>query len=322
MLRRGLLAVGESRVARKVLTDAPVSRSVARRFVPGASVDAVVGALHELEEAGLAATGNYLGEAVRSPEHTRAAVEAYLELLDRIEAGAHDANISVKLTQLGMGLGDDLLWENVARILDRAEAADIFVRFDMESSEHVQPTLDLFGELWESERRGVGVVLQAQLRRTAGDLQEMIRLGARVRLCKGAYAEPAEIAHQKMRRIRKRFREGMARLLSEGTYPAIATHDERLLRATLAFAAREGVPPGDFEFQMLYGVRRDLQRNLRDQGHRVRVYIPFGDNWYPYLVRRLAERPANVFFMVESMIKESPLGFLWPGRRGLGNRTP
>ena len=322
MLRRGLLHVGESPGLRKVLTDTPVTRAVARRFVPGESLDDLVGALRETSATGLAATANYLGEAARSPAQTRAAVGAYLGLLERIEGDALDANLSVKLTQLGMKLDRDLLLENLDRILKRAEASGTFVRFDMEASEHVQDTLAIFERLWKGGHRGIGVVLQAYLKRTPDDVNDMIRLGARVRLCKGAYAESARVAHQDTRRIRRSFRELMRLLLQEGRYPAIATHDETLIRDTLGFAGREGIRPGTFEFQMLYGVRRDLQQGLLDQGHRVRVYIPFGENWYPYLMRRLAERPGNVFFMVESMIKESPLGFLWPGRRGLGNRTP
>ena len=178
------------------------------------------------------------------------------------------------------------------------------MRFDMESSAYTQRTLDAFETLWADGWREIGVVLQSYLHRTAGDVERMIELGARVRLCKGAYAEPAEVAYQERDEVDDRFVELMKRLLKDGNYPGIATHDEKMIKATIEFAGSEGIAPSGFEFQMLYGVRRDLQRRLVRDGYNMRVYVPFGHAWYPYLMRRLAERPANVLFMASSVIKE------------------
>jgi len=291
-------------------------RGLARRFVPGVDVEDLLRAVGEATRQGLTATGNFLGESVHDDANARLAGDAYLEVLDGLNGLGLEANVSLKFTQLGQDVSEPFLADNLGRLLDRAEKADSFIRFDMESSEYTQRTLDAFEKLWSEGRRGIGVVLQSYLKRSAGDVARMIELGARVRLCKGAYAEPAEVAFQSRDEVDASYVALMKALLADGNYPAIATHDELMIEETLAFARSEGIAPDRFEFQMLHGVRRDLQRKLRDEGWRVRVYVPFGTHWYPYLMRRLAERPANILFMAGSVVQESPLRFLWPRRRG------
>ncbi len=225
-----------------------------------------------------------------------------------------DGGISMKFTQLGQAISDDFLAENLRPLLERSRDDHLFVRFDMESSEYTQRTLDAFESVWAEGWRNVGVVVQSYLHRTADDVRRLNELGARVRLCKGAYAEPPEVAFQEREEVDRSFVELMKTLLSEGTDPAIATHDDRMIQATIRFVKERDLAKDAFEFQMLHGVRRDLQQELVKRGYRVRVYIPFGEAWYPYLMRRLAERPANVAFFAGSVIRESPLGFLWPDR--------
>jgi proline dehydrogenase len=229
-----------------------------------------------------------------------------------MQAERIDGNISIKPSQLGLDIEEQLCRDNVERILQRARELgnsedEIFVRLDMESSEYTERTVALLEALWNAGYRNVGTVLQSALRRTPEDVQRLIRLGARVRLVKGAYAEPPTEAFPEKKTVDLRFVEEMQVLLEEGTYPAIATHDEAMINATRRWAFETGIGKDQFEFQMLYGVRRDLQARLREEGYHVRVYIPFGESWYPYLMRRLAERPANVMFMAGSVIKESPL---------------
>jgi proline dehydrogenase len=316
MLRRGLLYLSNSEGARKVLTGTPVTRSVSRRFVAGETVDDLLEAARQANAAGLRVTANYLGEAVQSEAQARGAADTYVSLLRRMAEGAIDGNASLKFTQMGQDISEGFLAENLGRVLEVARDGGVFLRFDMESSAYTQRTLDAFEALWAEGWRDIGVVLQAYLHRTAGDVRRMIDLGARVRLCKGAYAEPPEVAFQDPARIRENFIACMKDLLAEGVYPGIATHDDLIIDAAREYAETHATPKSDFEFQMLYGVRRDLQRALVAEGYTVRVYIPFGEKWYPYLMRRLAERPENVLFMAGSMVKESPLGFLWPEPAG------
>jgi proline dehydrogenase len=232
---------------------------------------------------------------------------------------ALERNVSVKLTQLGLDIDETLCRSAMVRILDCARALGGFVRIDMEGSAYTGRTLDLFErDLHPVYRDHVGVVIQAALRRSAADVERLVGLGARIRLCKGAYREPPEIAYPAKRDVDRSFASLMERLLREGNYPALATHDEALIARARAFAGRHGIAPDRFEFQMLYGVRRDLQDELRAAGHRVRVYVPFGSWWYPYLMRRLAERPANIMFILGSMLRErlsSGRGARTAGRR-------
>ena len=314
LLRNSLIYMGQSNVAKKVVTETPL-RGMAQRFVAGENVDHLLEAIEDANAAGMNAIANYLGESVDSEAQARRAADVYVELMERIRARGLRSNASLKFTQLGQDIGEAFLRDNLSRVLHTAEQCDVFLRFDMESSEYTQRTLDAFEDLWNDGWRKIGVVLQAYLHRSVGDVHHMNRLGAQVRLCKGAYAEPPEVAFQTREEVDRSFVELTQLLLAEGTYPAIATHDERMIEATLDFARREGIGADGFEFQMLYGVRRDLQKQLAKDGWRVSAYIPFGEAWYPYLMRRLAERPANMLFMAGSIVQETPFGFLWPKGR-------
>ncbi|MGH7671623.1 MAG: proline dehydrogenase family protein [Gemmatimonadales bacterium] len=304
MLRASLLWLSEQpRVFRFVRRNG-LARRLASRFVAGETVDSAVAALRELNAAGLSASLDLLGESVQRAEEARQARDTYLETLDRIRAAGADANVSVKLTQMGLDLDEALCLANLRAIV--AQAHGSFVRIDMEQSSYAEKTLQLFtGTLHPEFGDAVGVVLQSYLRRTARDVDAMIALGARVRLCKGAYQEPPDVAFPAKRDVDANFVACMERLLERGNYPGIATHDQRIIAHAKAFTRARGVPPARFEFQMLYGVRRDLQHALRREGYNVRVYVPFGTHWYPYLMRRLAERPANLAFIVGNVLKES-----------------
>lgn len=315
MLREGLIYLSESGTAKKILTGLPMTRSMSKRFVPGETVESLVAAIREANAAGLKATANYLGESEKNEANARAAGDVYMEILRRIHDEGLDANVSMKFTQLGQAIGEAFLTENLGRILELAKEEETFVRFDMESSEYVDRTLDELDRFWDAGWRNIGVVLQSYLRRTMDDARRLVARGVRVRICKGAYNEPEEIAFQKREEVDASFLEVSRLLIAEGNYPGIATHDERMVEGVLEFVSGEGIPADRFEFQMLHGVRRDLQQQLVGEGYNVRVYIPFGVSWYPYLMRRLAERPANVLFMAGSVVKESPLGFLWPDRK-------
>ncbi len=310
VLRQGLIFLSENDLARRVATHAPGARTMARRFVAGEAVEDGRRVAAELNQAGMSATLDLLGESVHNRAEATAAADTYLEIIDAITASALNANVSLKLTQMGQDIDEGFLRQNVGRILDRARAADMFVRFDMESSDYTQRTLDFFRAVWGEGYRNCGIVLQSYLKRSEGDVRMANELGARVRLCKGAYREPPEVAYQAKSEVDANFVRLMKLLLSEGTYPGIATHDEAMIRATTDFARDRSIPSEAFEFQMLYGVRRDIQTRLRAQGYNLRIYVPFGDAWYPYLMRRMAERPANLFFIVRAVLAESPLRFL------------
>ncbi|MEX2473100.1 MAG: proline dehydrogenase family protein [Gemmatimonadota bacterium] len=320
MLRSTLIALSDSDVARCAVTQTPL-RAMARRFVPGETVDALVAGIRNANAEGLTATGNYLGESVKTEAAARQAGEVYVEVMGRIKGQGLDANVSLKFSQLGQEISEPFLAENLAPILERSGRDDVFVRFDMESSEYTQRTLDAFEKLWAEGWRNIGVVLQAYLHRTAGDLARMNHLGARVRLCKGAYDEPSSIAYKARSEVVRNFVQLMREVIDDGNYPGIATHDEEVIEATLSHVSRNGIPAEHFEFQMLYGVRRDLQQELIRDGWNVRVYVPFGEQWYPYLMRRLAERPANILLLTGSVLRESPLGFLWHGRDRTDRKT-
>jgi proline dehydrogenase len=311
MLREGLIHLSTSRAAKAVVTNTPL-RGMSRRFVPGESVDDLIGAVRAANDEGMGGIANFLGESVHDEANARLAGDVYLEILDRVAGEGLKAYVSLKFTQLGQDISEDFLASNLGRILERARRDGLFVRFDMESSEYTQRTLEAFEKVWGEGWRDIGIVLQSYLKRSAGDVARMNELGARVRLCKGAYDEPASVAFRDKRDVDANFVELMKMLLTEGNFPAIATHHEAMIDATVDFHQQEGIRKETFEFQLLHGVRRDLQRQLVADGYNVSVYVPFGSHWYPYLMRRLAERPANVVFMAGSVVKESPLGFLWP----------
>jgi proline dehydrogenase len=310
VLRDALIYLSGNRLARSVATHAPGARTMARRFVAGETVDDGIAAARTLNRQGAKVSLDYLGESVRGRDEATAAANMYMRLIERIATEKLDANVSMKLTQMGQDIDTGFLHENVKRVLDLARGHDMFMRFDMESSRYTQRTLDFFRQLWEEGYRNIGVVLQSYLYRSEKDVTEMNALGARVRLCKGAYQESADVAFPEKRQVDANFLKLMRLLITNGNYPGIATHDEAIIRATIACVQETKTDPSKFEFQMLYGVRRDLQHELRSQGYNLRVYVPYGEAWYPYLMRRMAERPANLLFIVNAVLAESPLAFL------------
>ena len=273
----------------------------ARRFVAGETLEEAIAAARAVEQRGMMTTLNYLGERVQSAAAAQAATREYLAVLEMVLAAGIGRNLSVKLTQLGLETDRAACTANLKQVLDAAERAQCFIRIDMENSTCTDATLDILEAVWHDGYRNVGIVLQSYLYRSESDVRRVNRLGARIRLVKGAYMEPKTIAYQRKADVDANFVRLMRVLLTESVYPAIATHDRRMIDATCAFAAERGLPPDGFEFQLLYGVRRDLQAAVRDMGSRLRIYMPFGREWFPYFMRRLGERPANVLFVVRSL---------------------
>ncbi len=313
MLRETFLFLSENRLARRIATDAPFAAAFSRRFVAGDTLDDAVAAVRRLNAEGMTTSLDYLGEAVNSRAEAEAARETIKQVIERIAAEGLDGNVSLKLTQLGQDIAEDFVHANAVEILELARSCDLFVRFDMEDNEYTQRTLDFFRRVREEGHTNCGVVIQSYLYRSEKDIETLNAMGARVRLCKGAYKEPERVAFPDKRDVDANFVRLMQRLLDEGTYPGIATHDEAMISATLAHVRENSVPADSFEFQMLYGVRRDLQQRIVRDGFKLRIYVPFGDAWYPYFMRRLAERPANLFFIVRNVLRESPVGFLLGG---------
>ena len=306
MFRKTLLYLSERKSLLSFAVHNPLARRFASRFVAGESLDTAVAAVRELNGRGISASLDLLGESVSSADEARSSAAMVVQTQERIAAERLDCNVSVKLTQMGLDLDGGLCGENMRRILERGRDLGMFVRIDMESSAHTQRTLDLFErEFLPAHGDRVGIVLQSYLRRTAADVERLISLKARVRLCKGAYDEPAAVAFPAKADVDRNYANLMERLLERGNYPALATHDPGLIARARQFAQAKGIAPSRFEFQMLYGVRRDLQEDLKRAGYRVRVYVPFGTHWYPYFMRRLAERPANVVFILGNVVKES-----------------
>ncbi|CAN5862963.1 proline dehydrogenase [soil metagenome] len=279
-------------------------RSFARRFIAGETIEEAIAAARIVEASGLQQTLDLLGESVASMAEADTATRVYLEVLDKIVASGVGRNVSLKLTQLGLTIDRATCVDNLRRILDAAQRHDFFVRIDMENSPFTQVTLDVFETMWQQGYRNVGVVLQSCLPRSEADARRMNELGARVRIVKGAYQEPRAVAYQDKAQVDAAFVEITKLLLSGGTYPAIATHDPAMIAAARAHASQHGITPDRFEFQMLYGIRRDLQGELSAEGFNVRVYIPFGREWFPYFMRRLGERPANIGFVVRAILSE------------------
>jgi proline dehydrogenase len=305
-LRSTFLTLSRRRGLGRLATRLPVTRSLVARFVAGETLDEVLGALERLRAAGLRTTVDVLGESVDSAAAARSAADTYVDVLDALAARGLDGNVSLKLTQMGLDVDPALARENVERIVARAAAHGSFVRIDMEDHSRTDATLDLWRAVRPLNRASgdTGVVIQAALRRSPGDIEAIIAEQGRVRLCKGAYREPSSVAFVDRAEVDRAYAELMDRLLREGTFPALATHDEHLIRRVIRFAREAGIVRDRFEFQMLYGVRRDLQDQLSRAGYGVRVYVPFGTEWYPYFMRRLAERPANVAFILRSVMRE------------------
>jgi proline dehydrogenase len=276
----------------------------ARRFIAGETVHEAIDAATRQEKDGLTITIDLLGESVTKPPEAKKTTREYLDIMDSMVDAEICHNLSLKLTQIGLDVDRATAVDNLRRILDFAQRYEFFVRIDMESSRYTQVTLDIFETIWHLGYRNAGIVLQTSLRRTTQDVQRMIRLGARVRLVKGAYKESWAIAYPSKREVDHAYVRLTESLLTKGTYPAIATHDPKIIEMTKVIARAQGKSPDEFEFQMLYGIRRDLQYALLKQGYRVRVYIPFGREWFPYFMRRLGERPANVGFVLKSLARE------------------
>ena len=305
-LRSTFLTLSRRRGLGRLATRLPVTRSLVARFVAGETLDEALDALDRLRAAGLRTTVDVLGESVDTAAAARSAAGTYVEVLDALAARGLDGNVSLKLTQMGLDVDPALSRENVERIVTRAAHHGSFVRIDMEDHSRTDATLDLWRAVRPLNRASgdTGVVIQAALRRSPADLDSIIAEQGRVRLCKGAYNEPASVAFVDRAEVDRAYAGLMERLLRDGTFPAIATHDEHLIRRAIRFAREAGIVRDRFEFQMLYGVRRDLQDQLRRAGYGVRVYVPFGTEWYPYFMRRLAERPANVAFVLRSVLRE------------------
>ena len=278
--------------------------SFARRFIAGESVQEAIDAARAIEARRMLLTLDFLGESVTNLEEAEAATRQYVTVLDAVVRSGIERNVSLKLTQLGLDVDKASAVDNLRKILERAEPAGFFIRIDMENSPYTDVTLEIFETLWSHGYRQIGVVLQSALYRSEADLERMIALGARVRLVKGAYKEPKAIAYQHKADVDAAYARMMTSLLARGHLPAIATHDPIMIDATRRWAREHGVAADAFEFQMLYGIRRDLQTMLVNEGYRVRVYVPFGRQWFPYFMRRLGERPANVNFVIRGILGE------------------
>jgi proline dehydrogenase len=281
-------------------------RSFARRFVAGETMEELIAAVRALEAQRLETTLDHLGERVTDREAALSAALDYAEVMKAAAAAGISRNVSVKLTQIGLDIDRATCIDNLRRVLEAAREVGGFVRIDMEDSSYTSDTLDAFETLWKIGYTNMGVVIQSCLRRSPEDVRRMNRLGARIRLVKGAYSEPRDIAYHRKQDVDQAFVALMEVLLTDGHYPAIATHDPAMIDATLAFAAAKHLPRTAFEFQLLYGLRRDLRRQLVAKGYRVRVYVPFGKEWFPYFMRRLGERPANIAFVLKSLVREEP----------------
>jgi proline dehydrogenase len=279
-------------------------KKLTSRFVAGETLDEVIPYIRELNVENCTASFDHLNESVVSEIEANREVEEYLKILEGIDRAKLRSNVSIKLTQFGLGLDQELAYRNARRVVEDAHSRGNFVRVDMEGSDVTQATIDIFKRLRsEFGLNDVGIVLQSYLRRTYADAQELVKLPARIRICKGAYNEPPEVAFPDKKDVDDNYVKVMQLLLSSGVYHGIATHDPKMIDATIDFATREGIGKEKYEFQMLYGVRRDLQRQLARDGFNMRVYVPYGKHWYPYFMRRLAERPANIWFVMKNVFK-------------------
>ena len=306
MLRQTLLYLSDQPTIFRFVRRNRLARRFANRFVAGETLETAVDAVRHLNAKGISVTLDLLGESVHNEAEARAAGREYIEMLEEIDRRQLDSNVSVKLTAMGLDIADELCVDVMQQIVERARQLGSFVRIDMESSAYTERTLRIFEDrLYPSYGPHVGIVLQSYLYRTQVDVEHANRLKARVRLCKGAYNEPETVAFPDKQDVDANYVRCMRALMVDGNYPGLATHDEAIIRQATAFARQQSIRPERFEFQMLYGIRRDLQQALVREGWRVRVYVPFGTQWYPYLMRRLAERPSNVAFIAGSVARET-----------------
>lgn len=303
MLRALLISLSGNRRLRTFAENSPIGQRVSRRFVAGTTVEDALNATRAVNQRGMAVSVDNLGENVTNAEEAHQSAGLYHQLLDEITARGLNANISLKLTHMGLDVDPRVARELVWGLVQHAAQLNNFVRVDMEGSAYTQVTLDTVHELHRAYPGRVGAVIQAYMRRSQADVERLIAEGIRIRLCKGAYKEPPDLAFQKKSEVDANYVRLMEILLKSGIYHGIATHDERIIEQTKQFARAERISPEAFEFQMLYGIRRDLQEKILRQGWRMRVYIPFGTEWYPYLMRRLAERPANLFFILRNLFR-------------------
>jgi proline dehydrogenase len=302
MVRTILLKLSESKSFAQWVTTNSTTRRMSHRFVAGETLDEAMQAARQCNDAGMLATLDYLGENVATAADAQKVRDAYIEIFDRISKEKLNANVSCKLTQLGLDISAEFCEGLVLSITERAAAYDNFLRIDMESSIYTQRTIELVKRA-RAHTPSVGAVIQSYLYRSEGDVQDLLSYGCRIRLCKGAYKESEEVAFPRKADVDANYVKLMRMLLPSGFYHGIATHDPRMIAETIRCAAEKGVSKDDFEFQMLYGVRTDLQRRLVRDGYRVRVYIPYGHDWFPYFMRRLAERPANLAFFARNFLR-------------------
>ena len=305
MLRAFFIYLSESKTLRQIAERSPMGKRGSARFVAGMTVDDAIRVTREVNDLGMSVTLDNLGENTTNADEAKHSSGLYHELLDRIAADSLDANISVKLTHMGLDVDPELAIGITNDLVTHAAKLDSFVRVDMEGSPYTQRTLDLVYRLHDMPGNAgkVGAVIQSYLYRSEEDVEQLCAKGIRIRLCKGAYKEPASIAYQAKSDVDANYVKLMKIMLKSGVYHGIATHDEKMIAATIDFAKAEGIPASSFEFQMLHGIRRDLQEQLVKDGWRMRVYVPFGTEWYPYFMRRLAERPANVLFIAKNLLR-------------------
>jgi len=305
MMRSTLLWLSKRQSIFNFVRSNGLAKKFASRFVAGETIETGVTAALELKEKGITVSLDLLGESVHQASEAEAARDAYVAILRAMGGAGLEANASLKPTALGLDIDEELCERNIRTVLEVARESGAFVRLDMEGSAYTQRTLDFFAtRIFPDFGSHTGLVIQSALRRSTDDVDMLIRLGARVRLCKGAYLEPASVAYPDKKDVDAHYVRLMEKLLTEGNYPAIATHDEAIMARAKAFVAEQGLARDRFEFQMLYGIRRDVQEALVREGYRLRVYTPFGNQWYPYLMRRLAERPANIVFILGNVLKE------------------
>jgi len=307
VLRALLIGLSDNRHIRAVAERSRLGQRLSGRFVAGTTIDQAIAATDAVNQLGMSVSLDNLGENVSNAEEAWHSAQLYRQLLDEIEVRHLQANVSLKLTHMGLDVDPNLAQEIVGGLVARAASSNAcnFVRVDMEGSPYTQRTLDMVRELHRKPGNAgaVGAVIQSYLRRSQRDVEQLLSDRIRIRLCKGAYKEPAEIAFQKKAEVDENYITLMKVLLKSGVYHGIATHDPRMIAATIDFARKENIAPTQFEFQMLYGIRRDLQQKLVSERWRMRVYIPFGTEWYPYLMRRLAERPANLLFILKNLFR-------------------
>ena len=305
MLRQAFLYLSNQQKIFRFVRNNRFAKRLAQRFVAGETLEEAIRAVEPLNKKGITTSLDLLGESVHTEREAQAATREILTMLDRIHERRVEANVSLKLTQMGLDISEELCVALMHDVVGRARDLRTFIRIDMEDSAYTERTLRLFEDrLHPSYGDHVGVVLQSYLYRTLADVERAIAIKARVRLCKGAYKEPATVAYPEKADVDANYVRCMHKLLSEGNYPALATHDDRIIKEAKRYVRANNIGPERFEFQMLYGVRRDLQERLVREGWRVRVYVPFGTQWYPYLMRRLAERPSNIAFITGNVVRE------------------